>query len=139
MRYLAEFSSICVFPGAKPQQLHQDQNHLDRKLVSIFVNLFDIDEQCAPLVVAPGSHKIESKQIENLGKQINNKPPQKMILPPGSSVLMDSRLHHAGTENTTMNSIRPVFYFSFGEIDIHGPTYSILPEYHQKYTLDDFI
>ncbi len=139
MRYLAEFSSICVFPGAKPQKLHPDQHHQDRKLVTIFVNLFEVGEQCGPLIVVPHSHKIKSKEIKDSEKQVINRPSQKMILPPGSSVLMDSRLVHAGTENTAMNSIRPVFYFSFGEIDIDGPTYSILPEYRQKYTLDDFI
>ncbi|GEM_PF-115542 len=138
MRYLVEFSSICVFPGAKAQELHPDQNHQYRKLVTIFVNLFEVGEQCGALIVVPQTHKNQSKQIKDSQKQVINKP-QKMILPPGSSVLMDSRLVHAGTENTTMNSIRPVFYFSFGEIDIEGPTYSILPDYRQKYTLDDFV
>ncbi|MEO1432947.1 MAG: TIGR02466 family protein [Cyanobacteria bacterium J06633_8] len=139
MRYLAEFSSICVFPGAKPQELHPDQHHQHRKLVTIFVNLLEVGEQCGPLIVVPQSHKSQNTQIENNGNQGNNRAKQKMILPSGSSILMDSRLVHAGTENTTINSIRPVFYFSFGEIDIDGPTYSIFPEYRQKYTLDDFI
>ncbi|MEM9924897.1 MAG: TIGR02466 family protein [Cyanobacteria bacterium P01_D01_bin.50] len=139
MRYLAEFSSICVFPGAKAQQLHPDQNNQERKLITIFVNLFEIGEQCGPLLLIPHSHKGSSTQVEENGNQGNTKALQKMILPSGSSILMDSRLVHAGSENTTANSIRPVFYFSFGEIDIQGPTYSILPEYRQKYTLDDFI
>ncbi|MEM7554363.1 MAG: TIGR02466 family protein [Cyanobacteria bacterium P01_A01_bin.84] len=139
MRYLAEFSSICVFPGAKPQKLHPDQHHQHRKLVTIFVNLLEVGEQCGPLIVVPHSHKLEKTPVKNREKQVINKPSQKMILPPGSSILMDSRLVHAGGENTTANSIRPVFYFSFGEIDIDGPTYSLLPEYRQKYTLDDFI
>ena len=139
MRYLAEFSSICVFPGAKPQKLHPDQNHQDRKLITIFVNLFEVGEQCGPLIVVPHSHKSWNTQVEENGSLSSKKRELKMILPSGSSVLMDSRLVHAGTENTTINSIRPVFYFSFGEIDIKGPTYSILPEYRQKYTLDDFI
>ncbi|MGD1909802.1 MAG: TIGR02466 family protein [Rivularia sp. (in: cyanobacteria)] len=139
MRYLAEFSSICVFPGAKPQKLHPDQNNQDRKLITIFVNLFDVGEQCGSLLVLPHSHKGRNTQVEENGSQGTSHASQKMILPSGSSVLMDSRLVHGGSGNTTSNSIRPVFYFSFGEIDINGPTYSILPEYRQKYTLDDFI
>ena len=103
------------------------------------MNLFEVGEQCGALIVVPHSHKNGNTQVEGNESLSTKKREQKMILPPGSSVLMDSRLVHAGTENTTMNSIRPVFYFSFGEIDIKGPAYSILPEYRQKYTLDDFI
>ena len=60
-----------------------------------------------------------------------------MTLPKGYCVLMDSRLFHSGTANTS-NSPRPVFYFTFGEQSLKGPTYSIKNEYSGKYKLDDF-
>ena len=138
MRYLAELSSICVFPGAAAQAIHQDQNDPQRRLVSIFVNLLDVDEDAGPLVVLPGSHAADRGRRVDASGAVVARAQQKLALPQGSSAFMDSRLFHGGSENTTANAIRPVFYVSFGEVDIDGPTYSIRPEYRQKLTLDDF-
>ena len=129
-RWLVEFSSICTFPGAVSQQVHRDQS-VDGKLVTIFVNLTDVDRRCGPLKVIPRTHYSTDFNYDESSSRL-------MTLSRGSSVMMDSRLLHSGTANTSHSKIRPVFYFSFGAADLKGPVYSIKSSYWKKYKLDDF-
>ena len=108
--WLVELSSICVFPNAEQQPIHKDQSDVNGKLVTFFINLLDIEDNFGPLL-------------------IDNCP---MSLPQGSCVLMNSLTEHAGGSNTSHSNIRPVFYFSIGDPDLSGPTYSIAPIYRKK-------
>ena len=124
--WLCELSSICVFPNAKRQPIHRDQGSFDKKLISIFINLFDVEENIGPLAVNEGGHKIfndEDVDINNMIKLTNKA---------GSYVMMNSLLPHAGFENTSQSSIRPVFYFSIGDPNLIGPEYSISSELIKK-------
>lgn len=138
MQWLVEFSSICTFPGAKGQKLHRDMSIQDRRLVTIFINLLDVGEKSGPLLVIAGSQKNISESHKSSPRFLASEDYRVMTLPKGSSVLMDSRVVHSGTANTSHDCMRPVFYFSFGEKDISGPTYSIRSEYSGKYKLNDF-
>jgi len=138
MQWLVEFSSICVFPGAKGQQLHRDMSTQDKRLITIFINLLDVDEKSGPLLVIAGSQNYSWEEYPTSPRFLALEDYRVMALPQGSSVLMDSRVLHSGTANTSLNCMRPVFYFSFGEKDIKGPTYSMRTEYLGKYKLNDF-
>lgn len=111
--WLSELSSICVFPNAKEQHIHRDHSIENGKLVTFFINLLNVEDNAGPLI-------------------IKNNP---MCLPQGSCVLMDSLTKHAGGSNTSHSNIRPVFYFSIGDPDLDGPTYSIDPKYYKKFKL----
>ena len=120
--WLVELASISVFPGAKQQHLHRDHDDSQRKVLTCFLNLKDVNEDSGPLFLVPGYQH---------GGQSNSRPilpgqrPAgiKMILPAGSCVLMDGSLPHCGLANTSCHAIRPVFYFSLGHPAIDGLTY----------------
>jgi hypothetical protein len=137
MRWLVEFSSICVLPGARGQIIHKDIPTLENRLITVFVNLMDVSLDSGPLLIISGSQDVEDNNYSNSSKYLTMGDLRPMTLPKGSCVLMDSRLFHSGTANTS-NSPRPVFYFTFGEQRLKGPTYSIKTEYSGKYKLDDF-
>ena len=137
MRWLVEFSSICVLPGAGGQIIHRDVQDLEKRLITVFVNLMDVSLGSGPLLIISGSQAIEGDNYLNSPKYLTMEDLKPMTLPKGSCVLMDSRLFHAGTANTS-NSPRPVFYFTFGEKDVHGSTYSMRDDYRGKFKLDDF-
>jgi hypothetical protein len=80
--------------------------------------------------VRPGSHRFP---FTNGGSEVP------LELPQGSAVYMSSKLLHLGGANVTTNVVRPVFYASFGDIDIDGPVYSLRKELHGKYTLEQFL
>ena len=63
---LSELTSLCVFPGAKRQLLHIDFPDPCTNVITFFINLFDVDEDCGPLAVVPGYHQHkEIKKIVN--------------------------------------------------------------------------
>lgn len=129
--WLCELSSICVFPNANRQVIHRDQSTHDKKLITCFINLFDVDENLGPLAVYEGGHKnINEKDMDLNNMDLNNMT--KLLIKAGSCVIMDSRLPHAGYENTSKNSIRPVFYFSIGDPNLYGPVYSMTDDLKKK-------
>jgi hypothetical protein len=128
-KWLVELSSITVFPGAACQPIHVDEEDPDKAIVTVFINLFATEERVGPLCVFPGSHRRPPEA---------GAAPRTLLLPPGSAVIMNSKVWHAGTENISADRIRPVVYFSFGDDDIAGPTYSLRSEYRRKFTLAHF-
>lgn len=130
--WLCELSSICVFPNAKRQPIHRDQGTFGKKLITCFINLFDVNENIGPLAVYEGGHKI----INDQDVDINNM--KKLLIKAGSCVIMDSLTPHAGYENISKDSIRPVFYFSIGDPDLEGPVYSISDDLVKKIKFDLF-
>ena len=127
---LVELSSITVFPNAKAQPLHRDEANRGHYLVSVFINLAATSKGVGALQVMPGSHDMEQG---GAGEAIS------LELPKGSAVFMNSKLLHAGGANTSNDQIRSVFYFSMGELDLYGSTYSIRDEVAQaRMSLDEF-
>lgn len=118
---LVELSSITVFPHAQAQNIHPDEQNKNKQLLSVFVNLVPTTQASGALHIVPGSHlnykKDHSKEID-----------QVLELPMGSAVFMNSKTWHGGGANQTVDRIRPIFYFSFGEPNLPGPTYSIRPD-----------
>ncbi len=130
-RHLAELSSLTVFPGAEAQVVHPDETNEGRFLVTCFANLFASSAECGALHVVPRSHKNPL-----VGRQASEAIP--IEAPAGSVVFMNSKTHHFGGANTTKDRIRPVFYVSFGDQMLSGPTYSILPRLRDRHKLDEF-
>ena len=114
--FLAELSSLCVFPGAKCQLLHVDHVDPEANIITFFINLFDVDQDCGPLAVVPGYHKKSC-----LADVIDCAAMQTILLPAGSCVAMDGHVPHCGMPNRTPTSIKPVIYFSVGDPGYDGP------------------
>eukprot|EP01064_Diplonema_japonicum_P017735 TRINITY_DN2602_c0_g1_i2.p2 TRINITY_DN2602_c0_g1~~TRINITY_DN2602_c0_g1_i2.p2 ORF type:complete len:1103 (+),score=152.76 TRINITY_DN2602_c0_g1_i2:132-3311(+) len=125
-------------------------------LVSCFVPLVDVTEDMGPLEVWPRTHSIiqllnnsisllassdgnqhqefmsEKEQLAATEKKPITSPlvfkSNKMTVPKGSVVMMDSRCYHRGSANMS-KKIRPVFYFTFaseqGDLP-EGSTYSLI-------------
>lgn len=113
---LSELTSLCIFPGAKRQLLHIDFSDPCTNVITFFINLFNVDEDCGPLAVAPGYHQDKDKP-----EVINSESMQKILLPAGSCVAMDSRVPHCGMQNKTVSSVKPIIYFSIGDPGLDGP------------------
>lgn len=129
---LVECSSITVFPYAKAQSIHPDEQNIGKNLISVFVNLAPTTQESGALRIIPGSHR----RVRNAPPNVT---PDVLELPLGSAVFMNSKTWHGGGANQTTDKIRPVFYFSFGEPHLEGPTYSILPEvFDLAKSLNDF-
>ena len=128
---LAELSSITVFPGAEAQVIHHDEFVEGKRLISIFVNLAPTTKEAGALIVCPGSH---APPLPN-----ERGEPVSVELPAGSAVFMNGKLRHGGGANTAADRFRPVFYASFGDLDIAGPVYSIRDDHRARYTLDNFL
>lgn len=129
---LVELSSITVFPYAKAQRIHPDEQNLGKNLISVFINLAPTTKESGALRIIPGSHKDPDRDFKTV-------TPEVLELPQGSVVYMNSKTWHGGGSNETSDRIRPVFYFSFGEPELDGPTYSILPDvYNLNKSLSDF-
>lgn len=124
--WLVELGSICVFPGAKQQHLHRDHNDPQRKILTCFLNLTDVDDKSGALFLVPGyQHGAQSSSQPIISGE--RPAGSKMTLPAGSCVLMDGSLPHCGLANTSRYSMRPVFYFSLGDLSIVGPAYITKP------------
>lgn len=113
---LSELTSLCVFPGAKRQLLHIDFPDPCTNVITFFVNLFDVDEDCGPLAVVPGYH-----QHKEIKKIVNCESIKELLLPAGSCVAMDSRVPHCGMQNRSSSSVKPIIYFSIGDPGFDGP------------------
>ena len=137
MKWLVEFSSITVFPGARGQIIHRDVPDSGKRLITVFVNLLDVSLDSGPLLIVSGSQSVSGENYMNSSKFLTLQDLKPMTLCQGSCVLMDARVFHSGTANTSQ-SLRPVFYFTFGEKNLQGPTYSIRSEYRGKHKLGDF-
>lgn len=129
---LVELSSITVFPHAAAQELHADEQNPGTALVSVFINLAPTREETGALRIVPGSHK-------DLDRRFTVEEAQVVELPQGSAVFMNSKTWHGGGPNTTWECIRPVFYFSLGQPNLDGPTYSISDDVaEEEFQLSDF-
>lgn len=129
---LVELSSITVFPHAEGQNLHPDERNVGKYITSVFVNLAPTHADAGSLWIVPGSHKVQDKEF-TLSEAIP------IELPMGSAIFMNSKTWHCGGENRSKDKVRPVFYFSFGDTQLSGPTYSIRQDVRAlNLTLDAF-
>ena len=145
---LEELSTITSVPGATQQGKHPDMGMDEPRnindvqlLVTSFVALADVGTDQAALDLWPATHT-HCHFLYNAEKEmLVSAPAVRLTVPAGSVVVMDSRTYHRGTANTSPKD-RPVMYFSFMSSDPargrpKGPTFTMLPRYRGRITLDD--
>ncbi len=131
-RELVELSTLTVFPGARAQDWHPD---VQGDVVSIFIPMYPTSEGVGALEVIPGSHKRATPPPE----EMRERDGRAVQLDAGCAVAMQASLWHRGGANRSIDRVRPVFYASFGNPDLEGPTYSILEQERGRYDLEEFV
>ena len=121
---VSSFGSVLAFPGAANQPTHFDYPPLysDEAIcaalpphaITLVVPLVDINESTGSTAVWPGTHaEVGARQkLENLvesGSLDGSVTPQPKM---GDAFLMDFRLIHAGTANTS-ETPRPILYIVY--------------------------
>lgn len=142
---LVELSALMSMPGASAQSFHSDatmskKRHLQAwaKVYSVFIYLDDVDPNMAPLDLMPATHTHYHFLAEGEREMLESVPFVRMSVPCGTMVIMDSRIVHRGSENSSPKA-RPTFYFSVmakGGDPPEGPTYSIREGYKHKFTVE---
>jgi len=104
------FVSVCSLPGAEPMRVHKDHPVLFPELesaaglpsfaVTAIVPMLGFNAISGTTRVVKGSHKISSKQAEEMESQDPSAPR-------GSCLLMDYRLTHQGRGNQS-DKVRPI-------------------------------
>mmetsp|Transcript_58192 Transcript_58192/g.108960 ORF Transcript_58192/g.108960 Transcript_58192/m.108960 type:complete len:264 (-) Transcript_58192:14-805(-) len=144
---LTEMAAMCTFPEDPGQPVHADTSHVyDQQVVTIFVALHDIPCERGPTKMYPKSH-LDGEL--HLGiKEVDESSAVLCTMKQGDCVVMDSRLLHCGTANTS-NLHRFLFYTSWMQPArrSRGSTNTIMPQYEerlylrtwQEWTSEDFI
>ncbi|CAE7403480.1 unnamed protein product [Symbiodinium natans] len=126
------------FPGAKQQDLHADvpvkevadqlYNYLDpahpeRKfmelptpVVKVYFPVVDLDDEAGPPRFAKGTHKLTAQM--DVPPPSQEPPTSRAFCPAGSAIIMDMRVWHGGTANTSA-AARPMLSVHYA-----GPSYS---------------
>ncbi|CAJ1381893.1 unnamed protein product [Effrenium voratum] len=132
---LTELAAMCTFPSDPGQPVHADTSHVyDQQVVTIFVALHDVPTERGPTKMYPRSH-VDGEL--HLGmKEVDESSAVLCTLSCGDCVLMDSRLLHCGTANTS-DLHRFLFYTSWmpPARRSRGSTNTILAEYEEKLSL----
>lgn len=152
---LCECSCIIADPGAASQAVHCDTAadaevsadfeappeaaaSASSKLLTAFVALQDIDASMGPTCVWPGTHlpAFHDAVCESGPRVIAARPSVAMTLRAGECALMDSRLWHCGTANTSaVRRCLLVITFGLAGALPEGSTYSLLPKLEGRCTL----
>src|SRR5262245_11582343 len=113
---LSGFTSVVSFPGAAAQGAHRDNAHLfDTKTGAAFlpphaittsIPLIDVDLECGPTGVWPGSHRWPSERSPG------SEPPVMATMRAGDCLLTDYRTIHEGLPNKGQ-LIRPILYLVY--------------------------
>jgi ectoine hydroxylase-related dioxygenase (phytanoyl-CoA dioxygenase family) len=146
---LNSFTVVVSHPGAGMQHIHRDHWHLFEADVSsrflpphainVAIPLIDVDVECGPTGVWPGSHRWPTDAPC---------PPSDMVtatLSRGDCMLMDYRTMHAGLPNRSTR-VRPIIYLVYARpwffdennygnrvpIDLPAKEYGKLPAPAQK-------
>ena len=160
---LCECSCIIADPGAPAQSVHCDtaadaelapgaaaEAPPDApganaaaccRLLTAFVALQDIDAAMGPTCMWPGTHTSafhEAVQDDGPHAAFDGRPSAAMTLRCGDCALMDSRLWHCGSANTSAER-RFLLVVSFGATGAlpEGSTYSLLPKLEGQLSLRD--
>lgn len=152
---LCECSCIVAEPGAAAQAVHCDTwaDDLEEeavggqqaasqaapvRLLTAFVALQDIGPSCGPTAMWPRTHApaFHAAMSEQGPHAFDGRPSAAMTLRAGDAALMDSRLWHCGTANTSATR-RFLLVVTFGAAHAlpEGSTYSLLPRLEGRWTL----
>ena len=146
---LVEASTLTILPGAKEQPIHMDNNvwcaistDINQcRVVTVFVALVDIAENMGCLDVWLGTHTHFATGALYKKQYLKESPSVRMSVPAGTAVLMDSRLQHRGSANTS-DKKRVIVYTTWASATgplPQGSTYSLREEYKGKFTLQDVL
>mmetsp|Transcript_58198 Transcript_58198/g.165481 ORF Transcript_58198/g.165481 Transcript_58198/m.165481 type:complete len:307 (-) Transcript_58198:94-1014(-) len=129
---LTELAAMCTVPGDPGQPVHADTSHIyDAHTVTIFVALHDIGLHQGPTKMYPRSHV--DNDLHMGYKELDESCGVLCSMARGDCVLMDSRLLHCGTANTSV-SRRYLFYSSWAQPGVRsrGSTNTLLEEYEDR-------
>ncbi|CAE7757710.1 rpl5 [Symbiodinium pilosum] len=132
---LTELAAMCTFPSDPGQPVHADTSHVyDQQVVTIFVALHDISPERGPTKMYPKSHL--DGELHLGMKEVDEASAVLCTMNMGDCVVMDSRLLHCGTANTS-DLHRFLFYTSWMQPArrSRGSTNTILPEYEERLSL----
>jgi len=119
-------SVVCAFPGAAVQHVHRDHPQLFAEAgglnaffppyaLNVAIPLIDLDEETGTTAVWEGSHRIKSRAEETRYSKPEMEALKGAVLPwpkRGDAYLVDYRLRHTGTANTS-DQPRPIIYIVF--------------------------
>ena len=134
---LVELSSIISLPASSAQPVHADTTDDEASIVTIFIALQDISLEMGPTLVWPRTHSRVACLIDPAPVQwpcaaarARSQESTPATLRAGAALVMDSRLAHCGSANTS-DVARVLLYFSFRRVDNcgEGSTRSLLREY----------
>ena len=134
-QFLTELGTIFSFPGSLSEELHRVISNRRTKFITIFLNLLEPLPGDELLTLYPGSHLKFPFDLQTSSK-INS---QKIILPRGSFILLDSRLCYFLNANTSKNNLIPLLYISYGKKNIEFKSYFIKDDLRGKYRVDNFL
>jgi ectoine hydroxylase-related dioxygenase (phytanoyl-CoA dioxygenase family) len=148
---LCEFGVITSYPGANRQTIHSDVTFdIDaRRVYTTFVALQAVSSRMGPTLIWPGTQSqywsefYKPRMLGPVDPYYVENPPVEMIVNAGDAVLMDTRVMHAGGQNSA-DTDRMLFHFSFETQDKEkapvGFTHNIHPEVKsQNFRLADFL
>ena len=125
---LVECSAMIVFPGARDQDWHRDNDYdpSESHLLSIGIALQTITEDMGPLEVVAKTHA----SADDVDEDIERMYGEKMTCSQNDIVAWDSSLHHRGTGNTS-DVPRVVLLFTIASAGPlpDGSTYTLQERY----------
>jgi len=135
---LTELAAMCTTPGDPGQPVHADTAHTeDHHVVTIFVALHDIEESQGPTRMYPRTH---ADGPLHMGlKTLDENCGVLCTMACGDCVIMDSRLMHCGTANTSQNK-RYLFYCSWMPQGLKSlsSTNTLLESYEDRLLLNNW-
>lgn len=132
---MTELAAMCTFPGDPGQPVHADTSHVyDQQVVTTFVALHDIPPERGPTKMYPFTH-LDGEVHLGL-KEVDEQSSVLCSMSCGDCVIMDSRLLHCGTANSS-EEWRVLFYSSWMPPvrRSRGSTNTILSQYEEQVSL----
>ncbi|MEJ8566857.1 phytanoyl-CoA dioxygenase family protein [Elongatibacter sediminis] len=123
---IQSFGAVCAYPGAPAQHVHRDHPPLFAEAgglnaffppyaLHVVVPLVDLTESTGTTALWEGSHRIRSSREENRYSRRQLDAFEGAVMPwpkVGDCYLMDFRLRHAGTANSSTIP-RPILYLVY--------------------------
>ena len=114
-RILMAFGAVVSQPGAEDQHVHSDtgglfgddvgEGQLPAYAITTIIPLVDMNDETGTTRVWPGSHRLRKDELDGVASL-------DPLVPRGSVLLMDFRLHHGGRRNRSALP-RPILTLSF--------------------------
>jgi len=132
---LTELAAMCTVPGDPGQPVHADTSHIyDQRMLTVFFALHDIQGQRGPTCMYPRTHA--DGELHMGERELDASTGVLCTMECGDCVVMDSRLLHHGTPNTSPDS-RHLFYTSWcsSARRSRGSTNTLLEAYEDRHYL----